>query len=94
MSFEAGKTFTFGTFNCTGTSSFRLTIQSLTPGSAYIISKSNSTAVNLSYCTIKDFFAGTASVWKALKSNSNVNNGNNYGIQFTAPQGKGLEFFS
>jgi hypothetical protein len=94
MSFEAGKTFTFGTFNCTGTSSFRLTIQSATPGSTYTFSKSNSTAVNLSYCTIKDFFAGTASVWKALKSNGNVNNGNNYGIQFTAPQGKSLQFFS
>jgi hypothetical protein len=94
MTFEAGKTFTFGTFNCTGTSSFRLTIQSLTPGSSYTISKSNSTVVNLSYCTISDFFAGTASVWKALKSNGNVNNGNNYGIQFTPPQGKGLQFFS
>jgi len=94
MSFEAGKTFTFGTFNCTGTSSFRLTIQSATSGSTYTISKSNSTAVSLSYCTIKDFFAGTASVWKALTSNGNVNNGNNYGIQFTPPQGKGLEFFS
>jgi hypothetical protein len=94
LSIEAGKTFTFGTFDCTGTSSFRLTIQSLTSGSTYTFSKSNSTAVNLSYCTIKDFFAGTASVWKALKSNGNVNNGNNYGIQFTAPQGKGLEFFS
>jgi len=94
MSFEAGKTFTFGTFNCTGTSSFRLTIQSATPGSTYTISKSNSTAVSLSYCTIKDFFAGTASVWKALTSNGNVNNGNNYGVQFTPPQGKGLQFFS
>ena len=94
MTFEAGKIFTFGTFNCTGTSSFRLTIQSLTSGSTYTFSKSNSTAVNLSYCTIKDFFAGTSSVWKALKSNGNVNNGNNYGIQFTPPQGKGLQFFS
>ena len=94
MTFEAGNTFTFGAFNCTGTASFRLTIQSLTPGSAYTFSKSNSTAVNLSYCTISDFFAGTASVWKALKSNGNINNGNNYGIQFTPPQGKGLQFFS
>jgi hypothetical protein len=94
MSFEAGKTFTFGAFNCTGTSSFRLTIQSATPGSTYTLKKSNSTAVSLSYCTISDFFAGNASVWKALTSNGNVNNGNNYGVQFTPPTGKGLQFFS
>jgi hypothetical protein len=94
MSFEAGKTFTFGSYTSNGSSTQQFTMSSQTPGSTYTISKSNSAAVSLSYCTISDFFAGNASVWKALKSNGNINNGNNYGIQFTPPQGKGLEFFS
>jgi hypothetical protein len=96
MSFEAGKTFTFGAFNCTGTSSFRLTMQHMNPSSTtlYTLAKSNSTKVNLSYCTISDFFAGNASVWIALTSNGNINSSNNYGIQFTPPTGKGLQFFS
>ncbi len=82
VKFTAGTTQTInGTFTATGTVSNKITLNSVTSGSQFNLSKSSGT-VTVSYCTIKDSNATGGATWDA-DDGTNIDNGNNTGWDFT-----------
>ena len=90
--FQAGTTQTFNNITLSGTAGNLIYVQSNTSGTLANFYNS-STVANLSYLSIQDMFVSPASTWKALRSNGNVNNGNNYGWIFSLPHGS-MQFFT
>ena len=86
LRFTAGTTQTVSNFSLSGTAGNLITINSLTPGSRFTLSKASGT-VNAQYLSIQDSNATGGAVWNALTSNGNVNAGNNLGWIFSLAGG-------
>ena len=78
VTFTAGTTNTFTSFNLTGTSGNLVTINSSSAGTRANISKASGT-VNAFYLYIQDSNATGGATWTASLANGNVNGGNNSG---------------
>ena len=93
LRFTAGTTQTVSNFSLSGTAGNLITINSLTPGSQFTLSKASGT-VNSQYLSIQDSNATGGAVWNALTSNGNVNAGNNTGWIFSLAGGNMFLMFS
>jgi hypothetical protein len=82
--FTAGTTQTVTQFTASGTSGNLLTLNSTTAGATYTLSDSAG-GNSVSYCSIKDSIATGGAVWLAYTTNGNVDDGNNTGWDFSAP---------
>jgi fibronectin-binding autotransporter adhesin len=87
ISFTAGTTQTVSLFTLAGTSGNLVTINSVTSGSQFTLSKASGT-VTASYLSIKDSNATGGAVWNAYNG-TNTNVSNNTGWLFTPPSGTG-----
>jgi fibronectin-binding autotransporter adhesin len=87
ISFTAGTTQTVSLFTLAGTSGNLVTINSVTSGSQFTLSKASGT-VTASYLSIKDSNATGGAVWDA-SNGTNTNVSNNTGWIFTAPTNTG-----
>ena len=93
LRFTAGTTQTVSNFSLSGTAGNLITINSLTPGSQFTLSKASGT-VNAQYLSIQDSVATGGAVWNALTSNGNVNAGNNTGWIFSLAGGNMFLMFN
>jgi len=83
ITFTAGTTQTVSLFTLAGTVGNLVTINSVTPGSRFTLSKASGT-VTASYLSIKDSAAVGGAVWNAYNG-TNTDSGNNIGWLFIAP---------
>jgi hypothetical protein len=88
VTFTAGTTQTVSNFGLSGTVGNLITINSVTPGSQFTLSKSSGT-VNAQYLSIKDSNATGGANWYATDS---TNQGNNTGWIFNNSNGGFLMF--
>ena len=93
LRFTAGTTQTVSNFSLSGTAGNLITINSLTPGSQFTLSKASGT-INAQYLSIQDSVATGGAVWNALTSNGNVNAGNNTGWIFSLAGGNMFLMFN
>ena len=92
VNFTAETTQTVTTLSGAGAAGNLITIQSVTAGTAFTISKASGT-VNVVYWSIKDSTATGGAVFNAFLSNGNVNVSGNTGWNFTAAATNTTNFF-
>jgi hypothetical protein len=86
LTFREGRTYTVTNFNVSGTAGNLVTLQSVTAGTRFSLSKASGT-VSVDYLSIKDSNATGGANWYAGTNSTNVSN--NLGWTFTAPPGPG-----
>jgi hypothetical protein len=93
ITFTAGTTQTFTAFTLAGTAGNLVTINSVTPGSQFTLSKTSGT-VTASYLSIQDSNATGGATWNAYNG-TNTNVSNNTGWLFSESSGSGnfMAFF-